>query len=395
MLGTHLVKGKRLAVLSDTVGVAKKERLLAPIFGRYQLVFTNDPMEEEAARGELLNLWDLNVEADGTLPVQSTCRIINGYVPLYHSQDEHDDCLLLSRRSEEKTFDLIDMIKEGVPKTFSHIACKAKHLNTGSGKCEGTEALGILKADIDNLGILMGCGLTDERFTLSRLATLSRQLNNFFTVYLPLVLKNEFKEVYTVFAGGDDVFLIGPWNSMAKLALYLRKQFAEYVCENDELSFSAGISVQKSHVPVDKLAEAAEEALESAKGMDNKNAVSMFGSTVSWEEFELLIACRATMQSWIETGMIGKAMMYRFNYLVSMAEQEKRVREQEKISMQDLECLKWRSMFKYSLTRNIHSSVKGKDRERAMQEISVMADWLDRYGGAVRIPLWQLLYDQR
>jgi len=38
------------------------------------------------------------------------------------------------------------------------------------------------KADVDHLGLLLACGLKDERFTVSRLATLSRQLNSYFVV---------------------------------------------------------------------------------------------------------------------------------------------------------------------------------------------------------------------
>lgn len=37
-------------------------------------------------------------------------------------------------------------------------------------------------------------------------------MNFFFVVYLPHLLKThpDFRDVYTVFAGGDDLFLIGP-----------------------------------------------------------------------------------------------------------------------------------------------------------------------------------------
>ena len=35
-------------------------------------------------------------------------------------------------------------------------------------------------------------------------------------------LKNseEFKDIYTVFAGGDDLFLIGPWNKIVDFAFF-------------------------------------------------------------------------------------------------------------------------------------------------------------------------------
>ena len=53
----------------------------------------------------------------------------------------------------------------------------------------GVAALGILKADVDELGSLMAWGLPQQSLTLSRLATLSRQLDFFFSLHLPHLLK--------------------------------------------------------------------------------------------------------------------------------------------------------------------------------------------------------------
>ncbi|MEA1932892.1 MAG: type III-A CRISPR-associated protein Cas10/Csm1 [Thermodesulfobacteriota bacterium] len=385
MLGTLLVKGGRLAVFQKSVHLKKHESLLNPIFGKYQLMFQDNSQQIEETGGELLKLWNLNVDDDGSLPGKATDRLINGYVPVYTEADKYDERLPAVDGQP---------IKQDTPITFNHIAAKAKHFGQDQ-KITGTEALGILKADVDNLGFLMGCGLSKERFTLSRLATISRQLNNFFCVYLPHLLKNteEFRDVYTVFAGGDDLFLIGPWNKMAHLALHLRNRFADYVCANDEITFSAGITVQKTHVPVDKLAEFSEEALEEAKNQ-GRNRITMFGSTVLWDDFDKLVEHGATMRSWLDDNLIAKGMMYHFNHLVELAGQEKALAGQ-KVVISDLECLKWRSMFKYSVTRNINSSLKNEKRQKAVDEVSAMSGWLNQYDGAVRIPLWHLLYEQR
>ncbi|MDW7774386.1 MAG: type III-A CRISPR-associated protein Cas10/Csm1 [Desulfobulbaceae bacterium] len=380
MLGTFLVKGERLAVFIGDTGLDRNKSLLEPIFGEYQLSFSN------AVDINPLKLFNLQVQSDGLLPEGATMRLINGYVPVYTEEDKLDD------RLQE---DDAQPIKQGDPVTFNHLAAKAKEFRD-NGKQQGVEALGILKADVDNLGILMAAGFPDNLFTISRLANISRQLNNFFTIYLPFFLQanEKYKNVYTVFAGGDDLFLIGPWRIMAELTLELRGRFTQYVCDNDQITFSAGISLQKTHVPVDRLASAAEDALAQAKNAAGKNSVSMFGETVNWNDFAVLHEHKNTMEHWFDDKLVGKAMLYRFNQLIELARRENSLNHGN-ATLADMECLKWRSKFKYTVARNIDQNIKGEARQAAIEQVSEMAKWLSEYGGAVCIPLWQLLYEQR
>ena len=56
---------------------------------------------------------------------------------------------------------------------------------------------------------------------------------------------------------------------------------------------------------------------------------------------------------------INNAMIFRLNTFVSMAKQEKELLNQkEGIDMEEIECLKWHSMFKYNLVRNIGKDLK-------------------------------------
>jgi len=396
-LGKNLVKTSLVAVCradSNGSGLKDDNRLLSPIFGKYQIgFFTNNFLEKQAESGDLQKLWQVKVNENGSLPVGVTARLINGHLPLYQEKDNRDECLLESARSEEKTMGFIEQMKNGVPKTFSHIAIKARHQDE-NGKCRGVEALGVMKADVDNLGMLFGCGLPRKRYTISRLATLSRQLNNFFVLYLPHLLATEeqFYDTYTVFAGGDDLFLIGPWNKMAALASHLNQRFAAYVCGNTEITFSAGISVHKPHVPVEKMAEAAEEALNNAKTA-GRNRITMFEETVTWNDFLTLLQAGTDMEGWLAEKFIGDAMFYRFNHFVAMAEMEKLIMEEKTVDLHDMDSLKWRALFKYSLVRNINRKRIGW--EKSLTEMEIMAAWLDRYRGAVRIPLWHVLYEKR
>lgn len=58
--------------------------------------------------------------------------------------------------------------------------------------------------------------------------TLSRMLELFFNGYLHEIIAKKYKNVYCVFAGGDDLFLLGPWSEMPELAIEINTKFDEY-----------------------------------------------------------------------------------------------------------------------------------------------------------------------
>ena len=230
--------------------------------------------------------------------------------------------------------------------TFGNIAARAL-----SAEGVGLEALGVLIADVDNLGLLMGHGLSD-RLTLSRLATLSRQLDMFFTLHLPYLLKRDYPFLYTVFAGGDDLFLLGPWNSVYNLALELQKQFAIYVCQNPAVHFSAGISIQKPNVPMDHLAAAADQAMEASKDK-GRERFTMFDVTAQWSDMPEIEAVRRQLESWLKEETINAAMLYRLDHFIRLSTRAAEIEKKGEATLADLECLKWRALLKYSCVRNV------------------------------------------
>jgi len=231
-LGANLVRKNRIAIARSGADLRGDEKLVEPIFGLYQVAFVDGGMNELAKRGDLLKYWDICSTEEGPAVKDVTTRFINGYVPVYTQEDQYDERLLAGRKSDAKKEELISLIQEMVPKTFTHLANQSLNHSADGKGFEGLEALGILKADVDHLGLLMSAGLGRERFTLSRLATMSRQMDWFFTLHLPHLLSSEprFRHVYTVFAGGDDLFLIGPWNRIIELAAVLHEHFSRYAC---------------------------------------------------------------------------------------------------------------------------------------------------------------------
>ena len=406
-LGTNLVNiakkntgsekdEKRIAIATHDANI-KGDKLLEPIFGEYQVFFPDGKLNEMARTGQLLKYWDISINQEGRVAKDVTAKFLNGYVPLYREEDFNDDRLFEGKKSDKKKEERIDQMKKDAIKTFEHLSNKALNpKEDGEGYC-GIEALGILKADVDQLGLLMSCGLKNEQFTISRLATLSRQLNSYFAVYLPWLLKTDdrFMDIYTVFAGGDDLFLIGPWNRIIDLVLILQESFADYVCYNDEIHFSAGISLHKPHIPLDKLSNAAEAAIEKSKDR-GRNRITLFSETVTWDEMKKLGDIKQTLKQWLDKDWLGNAMFYRLNSFIEMSDMEKRLIKNNEIHIDDMSCTKWRSMLAYNVGRNVANKLKGEERRHVIDEmLSRMAEWLATYGGGLKIPLWNILYNRR
>jgi CRISPR-associated protein Csm1 len=153
----------------------------------------------------------------------------------------------------------------------------------------GLERLGVLRMDVDNLGDLFKRGLGDQA-TLTQLATLSFRTSLFFEGWLKKLCekykdKDDNNLIYTVYAGGDDLFLIGPWDVIPNLAQEIVRDFAKYTGENPDLHASAGMAFIDGKYPVYQAAEDAKDALETAKDVTGKNAFTFLGQAWSWQEF--------------------------------------------------------------------------------------------------------------
>lgn len=396
-IGTNIVKSRKMAVTSIDAALYG-DKLAEPIFGIYQISLdVSGKLHELSREGTLIKYWDISGSVEGPAAKEVTAKFINGYVPKYTEEDNTDLRLLYGKKREQTKLELIEALGPGkeTPKTFLHIAKKALNPTVVSDKFRGIEALGVLKADVDNLGFLFACGIKSNN--LSRMATFSRQMNHYFTIYLPHLLRSraEFNNVYTVFAGGDDMLLVGPWNRIIDLAAVLQQSFSQYVCFNDAVSLSAGICISKPNEPLRSISEKSEIALHRAK-KNGRDSVTVFDETVKWSQLSELNEIKATLESWLARNYINNAMLFRMNYFLRLAQQEKELlRAKVPIELDEMECLTWKALFKYTLARNIGKGLKGEEKERAMKEVEHAANWLMTYGGALKIPIWQIIYNQR
>jgi CRISPR-associated protein Csm1 len=151
----------------------------------------------------------------------------------------------------------------------------------------GFERLGVLRMDVDNLGDIFSKGL-GLSFSLSRMATLSFQVSLFFEGWLKrIVEKRNWKNlVYTVYSGGDDLFLLAPWDKVPVLAQCIVDDFANYTVHPD-MHISGGMAFIDGKYPIYQAAEDAAEAEGLAK-KSGKNAFGFLNRSWKWVDFRVL-----------------------------------------------------------------------------------------------------------
>lgn len=376
-IGSYLASPRfqRLIISQQSLGQSDKELRIA-IFG-YHIRFTahediSGKFGQEAANNNIRRLLDISLPKDMNATGWNgyAKRAINSYVPIFDAQDK----IVADRYpANERKFDTGDI------KTFNHLACENKVLNE-HGKWQGIEGLGILKGDVDNLGSIFQHGQDKPNF--AKMAALSRQMNAFFAIYLPALCqqkdqdgKQPFKNVYTVFAGGDDFFLIGPWYDLMRLANKMQEAFHKYCAENKELHFSAGLMLTKAGVPISYLAKQAEESLEKAKyglGIEEsvnaalaknnttneetnkplppKNHIHCLGETLAWHEFKHILQACKDLNDWQKDYKLSTGFLYALLQWSDMAAGE---RQQPAQAM-------WRSQVSYRVFRHLEAQSKYK-----------------------------------
>jgi len=169
-----------------------------------------------------------------------------------------------------------------------------------AAESKGIKRIGVLRMDVDNLGQLFMQGFRwaeDKQMgSLSRVATLSRQLNLFFSGYLMQLLKDE-PQVQAIYAGGDDLFLMGSWDALPVVARKIEQAFKRFSAHNPAFSISGGISMVRGKYPIARAAEMAGDAESSAKAlkrrvsgkMMEKSAFCMMDTVIGWEDYTAVV----------------------------------------------------------------------------------------------------------
>ena len=235
---------------------------------------------------------------------------------------------------------------------------------------EGVKWLGVLRMDVDSLGEVFRAGLGGWA-TLSSVSTLSESLRLFFEAWVPQVCRRYHRleqqgknSVYLIYAGGDDLFVVGAWSILPELAQDIQRDFRDFV-GGTHVTLSGGIAIEHQKYPLYQLANDAKGALDDqAKTLPRKNALSFLRTPVEWERFtdvatwqrDLLYMLNPTTEG---VPALPRGFLSRLTEIHALydenAKREKKLRRQEKRGMADIEEMirydKWRWRLTYQLSR--------------------------------------------
>lgn len=239
---------------------------------------------------------------------------------------------------------------------------------------KGIERMGILRMDVDNLGEIFICGLNfkqnDQSMmnmgSLSRVATLSRQLHLFFAGFLTNLTADDLLS-QIIYAGGDDVFIIGSWHELPALANKIRTEFKRYCADNDSFTLSGGIALATGKYPISKVAEAAGEAESHAKQLKRgnnktKDALSFLDTVIGWESFDNALKMKQIICD-ITDKANSHALIDRLRQVVIATD---KIKKKPNFTLEMLYWNQWRWRLIYNLKR---MALRNFDIEKDLKDI--------------------------
>lgn len=287
-------------------------------------------------------------------------RFFEAYTPKHTASTLKDERLTKARQESGDD----EAPEEGDLLTFAELAARSTDKDR-DGHPIGRPMLALLKADVDNLGKVFTEGLGNRR-SLSRTAALSRLMDAFFTGWLPDHLREKFPYLYTVYAGGDDMMVLGPWFDVLRFAPSLREAFSKFSGHNPSLTLSAGIELFDPRTPISLAAAKAEERLEAAKQADkNKDricAISPPDAPMKWEEWDKVLDEAEELHQLIGEKKISIALLYRLLTLDNRRRDAKT----------DPACADWRAKLGYTLYRSVHKEEKFGNQSVRERLLSLM-----------------------
>lgn len=352
-----------------------------PLFGNLKMRFCKEVSSQQANQArEVLNLRERGLYSHhavaGHMPTVSAEELANWYATGR-----------INRQDQQYQFQQ-EPLHEGDPKTFALLGELARTPRTDKEALQGKPFIAAFKADVDNLGFIFSTGL-GKRLSISRFTALSRMLNHFFTEELVHTIQQQQPNTYIVFAGGDDLFMLGPWREIADFGYTLRQEFGRYVCHNPHITLSAGITVAKANLPMHRLADTAEEHLDAyAKEYAGKNAVHLFGTTVDWPRYQQLLKQGHDFLSLLPgqdsaTGKVSAGLIHRLLQYGDMA---------RRFDQGQIRCGIYKSHMTYDIQRNICD----KENEVKQQFKALLGDQQGKQNlYDIRLPVSYALYQWR
>lgn len=190
---------------------------------------------------------------------------------------------------------------------------------TTLGQGKGVKRLGVLRADVDDLGSTFAWGIPVEKVSISRSATLSRALEYFFKHKINNILAAGSYRLQVIYSGGDDLFVVGNWSDVIHAAIDIRQAFDEFT-GNGSITLSAGVGMFAPKFPIARMASETGNLEDVAKGHRSKdakkiekNAIALWtdDAVFGWGEFGEVSRRRELLANAFSGSDKGTAFIYR------------------------------------------------------------------------------------
>ena len=188
----------------------------------------------------------------------------------------------------------------GAPLTFEEIAARAR----------GDSRLAVLKADVDDMGVRVGEEARADP-TFAQLRSFSADLHEFFGESVQRMLEESWRDMYTIYSGGDDLLMVGPWDQALDFAGALVEEFAGGPGRRYGITISAGIALSPYRVPIRRGVERADLLLESAKEREGKNSCAALDAIWPWRRHGEIIREGQRLADWIESRAASRSLLHR------------------------------------------------------------------------------------
>lgn len=250
---------------------------------------------------------------------------------------ESSDCVSFKYKDDDEPITVLPSVAEQI-KLGEELRNK-EHFQTFEDYADDSY-LGILRMDVDGLGKKFADGFS----TINEYKAFSSKLDAYFTSrpkvgYVSNLQKMQQKEDYReylniIYAGGDDIFVIGRWDKVIDFAAEVRADFVDYF-NTEGVSISGGVAIVHPKFPIAKAAEMAGDAEEAAKehtyNDEPKNAFCMFGQAVSWkDEFDYVKKYKEEFVDLIEHFDMPRGILHKIMTYAAMIERNKILKAKKK-----------------------------------------------------------------
>ncbi|MDO4492120.1 MAG: type III-A CRISPR-associated protein Cas10/Csm1 [Lachnospiraceae bacterium] len=242
----------------------------------------------------------LNKKEKGALPLPGGCYLVTDSKEKLIRRIKEDDHYVRAYSKNElfTGYDIAtnlwvgDYVKEDA-NTFEKLA--------EASPARDFKRLGVLRADVDNLGQAFVRGFEQKNknssyMTLSRTATFSRKLSIFFKNHINGLLQEgsymltdedgRERNALIVYSGGDDVFLVGSWDDVIGFAIDLHDSLETY--SQEALTISAGIGLYPAKYPISVMAQETEALEAASKALEGKDGITLFDPKYAFHWDELI-----------------------------------------------------------------------------------------------------------